>query len=139
RLEQHREPLFALGVVVPGQRMESGQRRVRDQLDAASSTRPARRRGPSASAAAAPARQSGRRSGIGGIGGLGSSVAMLRYILRASASCEPLPWPSMASGLPYCTSSDAAVLAPTPRAPGILSDGSPRSAMKSGTWVGSTP
>ena len=33
----------------------------------------------------------------------------------------------------------AAVLAPTPRAPGILSDGSPRSAMKSGTCVGSTP
>ena len=28
---------------------------------------------------------------------------------------------------------------PIPRAPGILSDGSPRSAMKSATWSGSTP
>ena len=36
-------------------------------------------------------------------------------------------------------SSDAAVFSPTPRAPGILSEGSPRSAMKSGTWSGSTP
>ena len=31
------------------------------------------------------------------------------------------------------------VVQETPRAPGILSDGSPRSAMKSGTWAGWTP
>ena len=30
RVEEDCEPLLALGVVVPGQRMESGERRVRD-------------------------------------------------------------------------------------------------------------
>ena len=33
----------------------------------------------------------------------------------------------------------AALFGPTPRAPGSLSEGSPLSAMKSGTWAGSTP
>ena len=40
---------------------------------------------------------------------------------------------------PCCFSTSAAFFGPTPGAPGILSDGSPRSAMKSGTCLGSTP
>ena len=51
---------------------------------------------------------------------------------------EKRPASSSASSEPYCASSDAAVFAPTPRAPGMRSEGSPRSAMKSGTCDGST-
>ena len=49
------------------------------------------------------------------------------------------PAASAASSVPCSVSTTAAVFAPTPFAPGILSEGSPRSAMKSGTCAGSTP
>ena len=78
RLEQDGESLLALGVTEPARRMEPAERRVRDQLDAASSSRPARRPSPSSSAALAAAAQSGSRSGSGGTGAEASSVAMWR-------------------------------------------------------------
>ena len=49
------------------------------------------------------------------------------------------PASSNASRHPYLRSSVAAPAAPTRGAPGILSEGSPRKAIKSGTWEGSTP
>ncbi len=45
-LEQKGEPLLALGMVVPAGRMEAAERRVRDQVDAASRSLPARRPSP---------------------------------------------------------------------------------------------
>ena len=50
-----------------------------------------------------------------------------------------LPASSADSRLPYLCSRVAAPVAPTPGAPGTLSEGSPRKAMKSGTCIGSTP
>ena len=58
-----REALRALRVAMVARRMEVRQRRMRDQLDAASSRRPASRPSPSASRGAAPARQSGSTVG----------------------------------------------------------------------------
>ena len=78
RLEEDREPLGPLGMVMAPRRMEVCHRGMRDQLDAASSSRPASRPRPSSSAAAPPARQSGSRSGSAGTGAEGSSVAMCR-------------------------------------------------------------
>ncbi len=52
---------------------------------------------------------------------------------------ESGPAASAASSVPYSWRTVAAVFGPTPFAPGILSEGSPRSAMKSGTCSGSTP
>ena len=49
------------------------------------------------------------------------------------------PSSSIASSDAYCSGAPPPRFSPIPRAPGILSDGSPRSAMKSGTWAGSTP
>ena len=46
---------------------------------------------------------------------------------------------SVASRVPWRWSRSAAVFSPMPLAPGRPSLGSPRSAMKSGTWPGSTP
>src|SRR4029453_14269849 len=40
---------------------------------------------------------------------------------------------------PYCAISCPAVLSPIPGIPGMLSDGSPLSPMKSGTWSGRIP
>src|SRR5204863_344012 len=40
---------------------------------------------------------------------------------------------------PYCAISCPAVLSPIPGIPGMLSDGSPFSPMKSGTWSGRIP
>ena len=78
RLEEDREPLRALRVVMVARRVQVRHRGMRDQLDAASCSRPASRPSPSVSAAAAPACQSGSRSGSGGMGADGSSVAMCR-------------------------------------------------------------
>ena len=75
RREEDLEPLGALGMVVVARRVQVGHRGMRDQIDAASSSRPASRPRPSASAPAAPARQSGSRSGSAGSGAVGSSVA----------------------------------------------------------------
>jgi hypothetical protein len=77
-VEEEVEPLLALRVTVRARRMEAPQRRVGDQVDAASSSRAASRARPSASAATAPARQSGSRFGSGGRGALASSVATTR-------------------------------------------------------------
>ena len=78
RLEEDREPFGPFGMMMVTRRMEVCHRGMRDQLDAASSSRPASRPRPSFSAAAPPARQSGSRSGSGGTGADGSSVAMCR-------------------------------------------------------------
>jgi hypothetical protein len=78
RVEQVGEALLALGVPVPARRMEAAERRVGDQLDALSRTRPASRASPSSSAATATASQSGPSSGRGGSGAVASNVAMCR-------------------------------------------------------------
>ncbi len=53
---------------------------------------------------------------------------------------RPTPPPrSRARDPAYCSSNAAAVFAPMPAAPGMPSDLSPRSAMRSGTWLGATP
>ena len=58
---------------------------------------------------------------------------------KRSAIAGNRPAASAASRLPYLCSSDAAPAVPTPGAPGTLSEGSPRKAIKSGTFAGSTP
>ena len=78
RVEQEGEALLALGVPVPARRMEAAERRVGDQLDAVSRTRPANRASPSSSAATATASQSGPSAGSGGSGAVASNVAMCR-------------------------------------------------------------
>ena len=77
-VEQEGESLFALGVPVPARRVEVAERRVGDQLDAVSRTRPASRASPSSSAATATASQSGPSSGSDGSGAVASNVAMCR-------------------------------------------------------------
>ena len=101
---------------------------IRACVEAARETRRARARG----RPTRPACQSGSRSGTVGSGASASKrrdppVEQQRLRLRREASggehrVERRRTPS---------SSEAAVFSPTPRAPGILSDGSPRSAMKS--------
>ena len=78
RVEQVGDALLALWVPVPARRMEAAERRVGDQLDAVSRTRPANRASPSSSAATATASQSGPSSGSGGSGAVASNVAMCR-------------------------------------------------------------
>ena len=90
-------------------------------------------------AKAAARAQSGSASATGGSGAPGSSVAIERYRRSSSAWAAKRPSTSIASSDSYWPSSEAAVFSPTPRAPGIRSDGSPRSAMKSATCSGSTP
>lgn len=74
-----------------------------------------------------------------GKGALLSIVAM--RLNRRSSSAWPAKRPDArsVSRFPACRRRAAAVFGPMPRAPGSLSEGSPRSAMKSGTWAGSTP
>ena len=115
--------------------MQARERRVRQELDSASS-RPASRPSPHSSASARrplPGRLLvvERRQRRLAIHRRDVPVEPQRVRLGGEAALL-----ERASRLPYCASSDAAVFAPTPRAPGILSDGSPRSAMKSGTCVG---
>ena len=66
-------------------------------------------------------------------------VAIERKSRSVSACVGKRPAVRAASSVPYFRSRAAAPAGPTPRAPGSLSDGSPRNAMKSGTWFGSTP
>jgi hypothetical protein len=77
-VQQEGEALLALGVPVPARRVEAAERRMGDQLDAVSRTRPASRASPSSSAASATASQSGPSSGSGGSGAVASNVAMCR-------------------------------------------------------------
>ena len=74
---------------------------------------------------------------------------MSRYLRRSSAeflstpakraATPPHALAIAASSVPCFWRIDAAVFSPMPLAPGMPSDGSPRSAMKSGTCSGSTP
>ena len=64
---------------------------------------------------------------------------MRRYSRSWSAIVGKPPASSAASSDPCFLTIAAARPGPTPGAPGIRSEGSPRSAMKSGTWPGSTP
>ena len=66
-------------------------------------------------------------------------VAIDRKRRRSSACAGKRPAARMLSKVPYRFSRSAAPFGPTPRAPGNLSEGSPRKAMKSGTCSGSTP
>ena len=74
-----------------------------------------------------------------GKGALRSMVAIERYSRSSSACPAKRPAARRFSSDPYLTSNPAAVFGPTPLAPGIRSDASPLSAMKSGTCAGSTP
>jgi len=73
---ESREALLPLRVRSSG--VQSGERGVRQRVDAASSRRVARPSNPSSRAAAAPAPQSGTRSATSGNGALGSNVATRR-------------------------------------------------------------
>ena len=111
--------------------------------------RSARRFIPSFSAASAPPCQVGRRVR----GSLDAGVAercdvlvarpvRLRApsrFLRSAGRVSRIACSSTPSSEPWSRSSSAAVFSPTPLAPGIPSDGSPRSAMKSGTSSGPIP
>ena len=98
----------------------------------------------SRAAAAAPA-QSVARSG-GGSTPASRRVAMSlkassssRASIRAARSFgrrSRIALSRIASSEPCLRSSSAAVFGPTPLAPGRPSEGSPRRAMKSGTWLG---
>ena len=103
---------------------------------APSPSRPASRAEPELPSAAAAARPSrlGRAAREGASSRSSRSVGR-GEARRAAARTAPRRAPPRAC---RTGSSEAAVFAPTPRAPGILSDGSPRSAMKSGTCSGST-
>jgi hypothetical protein len=102
---------------------------------------------PSSRAAAAPPARSVGRSG-GRSTSASRSVAM-SLNARSSSACSSSARrtdgfsrtaPAIAaSRLPWRRSSSAAVYSPIPVAPGSPSDGSPRSAKKSGTTAGGIP
>ena len=111
----------------------------------------AARRGGSSRARGRPPRRPASRSG----GPAGRSTPASRRVamsLKASSSsrasiraprsfgrCSRIALSRTSSSEPWRRSRSAAVFAPTPLAPGMPSEGSPRRAMKSGTWSGSIP
>jgi hypothetical protein len=82
---------------------------------------------------------SGLRDARDGNGAFRFIVAIDRDRRRPSAWVGKRPAAKTPSKVPDRFKRSAAPLDPTPRAPGSLSEGSPRRAMKSGTWSGSTP
>ncbi len=119
----------------------------RSASESALSSRSARRSMLSARAAWAPPSRSVGRS-AGRSSSTWRRVAIARYA-RSSSACSrsaaatrgrsPSAAAIAPSSEPWASSSAAAVLAPIPGAPGSPSEGSPRSAMKSGTSSGPIP
>src|SRR5919109_417524 len=67
------------------------------------------------------------------------AIAPMPQLSRSVDASANLPAASAASSEPCSRMTSAAFFGPTPGAPGIRSEGSPRRAMKSGTCAGSTP
>src|SRR6185436_646058 len=140
-LEEHSDPLGPFHVVAG--RVQAREVRMADQgarHDALRSVsrfeRPAR---PHFFVSLAARSHFGVASGSFGSGASCWRVAMRRYSRSWSAIVGKPPASSAASSEPCFFTIAAARPGPTPGAPGIRSDGSPRRAMKSGTCAGSTP